>query len=245
MFRTVLRSSGASKSLISQLPGAKTGLITVFSNKFTSSSISRNEQAQQQAPIKSRKEYVATTYKRIFEQSPIILFAHRNNLLKSDQHALAQQFHQAGAVLNVVNSSYLKAFLSKDSGIALSEGEVHPLTAYLSGPSALITINEPNPEIVAKVLKITKSVNEKLFIIGARVDGEVFDLEKLNKFKDLPSKSQLQSELVGLLTILSGAGLVRTLEAASHSLYFTLQNHKENIDPESEYNKSKAEEKAE
>lgn len=108
----------------------------------------------------------------------------------------------------------------------------HPLAPLLNGPTAIITIKKCDPPTVEQVLKVLKSMNEKLFLIGARVESSIYDTEQIGQFKDLPLKEQLQGQLAGLLSLLGGAGLIRTLESAGTHLYLTLDQRRKDIDPE-------------
>lgn len=197
----------------------------------------------------SRKTYLINRYKYLLESSSIVLLAHHNNLVKADEHSLRIQVKEAGGELTILRNRLLLAYLKAENEKYPASEEAHrrtkaldhPLKPYLVGPTAMITIKENNPQIVAKILKSLKAANEKLFVVGARVENNIFDLAEVNRFKDLPSKEQLQSELAGLLTVLSGAGLVQTLEAASKHLYLTLESHRKNNDPSEKEDVEKSE----
>lgn len=187
----------------------------------------------------SRKTYLINRYKTLLQSSPIVLFAHHNNLIKTDENTFRNQVREAGGEFTVIRNNLLLAYLKAENEKYPSSIEAykktrfldHPLKPLLVGPTAIITINENNPQIVAKILKTLKSANEKLFVVGARVENSVFDLAQVNSFKDLPTREDLHSQLAGMLTVLSGAGLVQTLQSASQHLYLTLKSHRKNNDP--------------
>ncbi|CCH42929.1 50S ribosomal protein L10 [Wickerhamomyces ciferrii] len=187
----------------------------------------------------SRKTYLINRYKTLLQDSPIVLFAHHNNLLKNEENQLRSTIKESGGDLHILRNNLFLAYLKAENEEYPSSIEAyertkknfHPLQPFLKGPTSMIIIKEQNPSIVGKIIKNLKNANEKLFIIGARVENNVMDLTQVQKFKDLPSKDQLQSELAGLLTILSGAGLVQTLQSASQHLYLSLESHRKNIDP--------------
>ena len=83
-------------------------------------------------------------------------------------------------------------------------------------------------------MKILKQAGEKLILIGARIETSIYNIDDLDKFKSLPNKEQMQSQLAGLLTVLGGAGLVRTLESNGTMLYLTLEQRRKDQDPLSE-----------
>lgn len=116
-----------------------------------------------------------------------------------------------------------------------------PLLPLFKGPTALIAFSETDPSQVSKVMKLLEKAQDRLFVVGAKVEKDAYDLKQLNAFKALPNKAQLQSEILGILHVLSGAGLVQTLEASSNMLYLTLKSHEDNIDPSKKKDDSKDE----
>jgi large subunit ribosomal protein L10 len=187
----------------------------------------------------SRKTYLINRYKHIMSESQIVLFLHHNNLLKNEINTYRDQIREFGGDLTIVRNNLMKAYLRAETEAEPASVEahnktkriVHPLSPFLSGPTAIVTIKENNPKIVNKIIKFTNSTNEKLFVVGARVEDNVFDVAKVNRFKDLPTREELQAQLAGMLTVLSGAGLVQTLQSASQHLYLTLESHRKNNDP--------------
>lgn len=185
----------------------------------------------------TRKTFLIDYYKHLNESNNIVLYCHHNNLNKVDNARVRLELNAAGAKLVYLRNSLYRAYLrgSDHADPALKAAReqlmdvVHPLSPLLKGPTAVIAINETDPTVVKQVLKTLKSVNEKLFVIGARVETLVYDLAQVDLFKDLPTKPQLQGQLAGLLTILGGAGLVRTLELASTHLYLTLDTRKDDM----------------
>lgn len=108
----------------------------------------------------------------------------------------------------------------------------HPLLPLFKGPTAAISFKETNPQDVAGIIKLLEKAQDKLFIVGAKVETDVYDIGQLAHFKTLPNKAGLQAQLVGLLHVLSGVGLVRTLESGSQTLYLTLKSHHNNQEGE-------------
>ncbi|MCQ5137606.1 hypothetical protein NE628_15560, partial [Coprococcus eutactus] len=66
-------------------------------------------------------------------------------------------------------------------------------------------------------MKVLQSAQDKLMVIGAKVENEVLNVENINTFKTLPTKAEMQSQLVSVLQMLCGLGLVRTLENSSNA----------------------------
>lgn len=190
-------------------------------------------------PLQSRKTSLIDSYKRLMETNPVVLFAHHNNLLKQENNHFRSEIQKLGGKMTVVRNNLFQVYL-KNSHLpdpcapvkSTEQNKQHPLLPLFKGPTAAIAFDETDPAKVAKLLKLLERVADKLFVIGAKVETEIYDTEKLNHFKTLPSKPELQAQLMGLLHVLSGAGLVRTLEAGSQTLYMTLQSHHDNNTPD-------------
>lgn len=187
----------------------------------------------------SRKTYLINRYKMLFDKSEIVLFVHHNNLVKAETNSYRDHIKGLGAELSVVRNSLLLSYLRAENELNPASKDAyyktknikHELAPLLVGPTAIITIQNTDPSIVKKLVKFLKSTNEKLFLIGARIDNKLYNLQEIDQFKELSTKEELQAQLLGLLTIMSGAGLVQTLQSASQHLYLTLDSHKQNIEP--------------
>ena len=186
-------------------------------------------------PLDSRKTFLMDSYKYLMESNPVVLFVHYNNLLKQEDDHFRSQIKQNGGKMsmlrNHVFNAYLKVSHLPDPCAPVKnkfKNESHPLLPLFKGPTAAITFAETDPVSVSKVLKLLEKAQDKLFVVGAKVETEIYDIAQLDHFKSLPSKTQLQSQLLGLLHVLSGAGLVDTLERGSQTLYLTLKSHHDN-----------------
>lgn len=185
-------------------------------------------------PTESRKTFLIDSYKHMMEKSPVVLFLHYNNLMKNEDHHYRALVKQHGGRLTMLRNSlfsvYLKNAKASDPCAPIrskKQDRRHPLLPLLKGPTAAITFAETSPASVARIFKALEKAQDKLLVVGAKVETEVYDVTQLNHFKTLPSKPELQAQLLGLLNVLGGAGLVRTLEAGSQTLYLTLSSHQE------------------
>lgn len=191
--------------------------------------------------IWARKTFLVDYYKYLNDNNEILLYVHHNNLVKADNKRFRSELRKAGAQLNIIRNSIYNVYLRSEheqdpadrETSARNKDVVHPLSPLLNGPTAVITIPKCDPSVVMQTLKILKTAQEKLILIGAKIESRVFDAEQVDAFKDLPNREQLQGQLAGLLTILGGAGLVRTLESPGTSLYLTMDQRKKDLDPES------------
>lgn len=193
-------------------------------------------------PLNSRKTYLIDVYSRLLRNSPVILVVHHNNLLKSDDLNLRMQIKNAGGELTISRASLLKVALrglehqdpaSKEAAEIYKKAE-HPLFPLLSGPTGIITFPELNPKAVDDVVKSLDKSKGNLVLLGALVDQNLLSVQDVNVFKALPTLPEVRSQLVGVLSILGGAGLVQTLEASSKVLYLTMEERRKQLDPSTE-----------
>ena len=131
----------------------------------------------------------------------------------------------------------------------------HPLTTLLSGSVVLLTFPTVSPAHVKAALQIlaplapnfpapTRRANpgywdpsvqaglQKLLLLGARIDGKVFDTEGTRWVGSIDGGIDgLRSQLVQMLQGF-GAGLASTLESAGKSLYFTMEGRRNMLEEE-------------
>lgn len=184
-----------------------------------------------------RKTYLADVYTRLLRK-PVVLFLHHNNLTKADEAGFRQQLKNSGATLHVIQNKLFLAMLRAEGQADPASVEAaeackdiqHPLAPLLVGPLATVTVDTVDPKAVDGVMKVLKVANERMFLVGARVEGSVMTPVDIEAFRTLPSKEEMQAQLAGVLQVLGGAGLVQTLEGASNSLYLTMKAHAERED---------------
>lgn len=188
----------------------------------------------------SRKTYLVDTYTHVLRKNPIILALHNSTLLKNEDQKFRQDIRNAGANFMVVRSNLFKVALrglehpdpASREAHKLYQNARHPLFPLFDGPSAIVSIPEVDPSIVDKVLSLIEKSNSRLILLGGQVDGSVMERLDLERLRKMPTLPELQSQLAGVLTLLSGAGLVNTLESSSKMLYLTLDQHKKEQEKE-------------
>lgn len=136
----------------------------------------------------------------------------------------------------------------------LHEGE-HPLTSVLTGAVAILTFPAVSPLYVKTALSILSPkaphfpaptrrafpsyydppVQEgvkKLLLLGARVDGQAFDMEGTRWIGSIDGGIDgLRAQLVAILQGF-GAGVTNTLESAGRSLWFTMEGRRNMLEEE-------------
>jgi large subunit ribosomal protein L10 len=131
----------------------------------------------------------------------------------------------------------------------------HGLEPLLSGPIALLTCPEVSPRHLKAALSVLspsppnfpaprrraspgyfeKPVQDglqKLMLLGARVERRAFDMEGVRWVGGIAGGlTGLRSQLVAMLSGV-GAGVTNTLDAASRSLYFTVESRRTMLEDE-------------
>lgn len=194
----------------------------------------------------SRKTYLMDVYTSMWRENSIVLLAHHNNLVSGENESIKKQLHKAvpEAQFRKLKGSIFKHFLraskhqdpaSKAAYRMVKRNKIrHPLEFLVKGPTAAILIPDLDPAKVKEVAKVLKAQKEKLFIMGGKVGDDCFNVAQVKEFAELKSLPELRAELIGLLTMASGAGVTRTLEAASQNLSMTLESRKNELEKEGE-----------
>lgn len=144
----------------------------------------------------------------------------------------------------------------KAHAVAKAANEQHPLSPLLAGPIALLTFPSVSPAHLKAALTIlspkapgfpapTRRANpgwhelpvqdglKKLMLLGARIDGEVFDLDGVRRVGGIDGGIDgLRAQLLGMLVGV-GAGVTNVLEGASRSLWFTVEGRRRMLEEQS------------
>lgn len=137
----------------------------------------------------------------------------------------------------------------------------HPLSPLLTGPIALLTFPSVSPAHVKAALSIlspkapgfpaptrravpgwhevpVQDGLKKLMLLGARIDGQVFDMEGVRWVGGIEGGIDgLRAQLLGMLVGV-GAGVTNVLESASRSLWFTVEGRRRMLEEDNEKNGS-------
>lgn len=241
---TALRPAVSRTLASSQIPGlvAATKFFSTSSTLFQATENFSSPERKTTKHVLSRKTFLVDYYKHLNDTNEIVLYAHHNNLVKADNLKVRSEFQKLGVKMTYLRNSLYKVYLrsAHEEDPALHKNTIrnknveHPLAPLLNGPTAVITVPLCEPSVVEQVLKVLKQAGDKLFLVGARIETSVFNVDEVNQFKTLPNREQLQGQLAGLLTVLGGAGLVRTLESNGLLLYLTLDQRRKDLDPDAD-----------
>jgi large subunit ribosomal protein L10 len=154
------------------------------------------------------------------------------------------------------NGDGLTHVLSKAAHEAVAATKkAHALAPLLSGPLVLLTFPTVSPQHLKAALSIlapsapqfpppTRRANpgwhdpgvqagiQKLLLLGARVEGTVFDVEGAKWVGSIEGGLEgLRGQLVAMLQSI-GAGVTNTLESAGKNLYFTVESRRTMLEDE-------------
>jgi len=137
----------------------------------------------------------------------------------------------------------------------VNKKKAHALAPLLTGPLVLLTFPTVSPQHLKAALSIlapntplfpppTKKASpgwheaavqsglQKLMLMGARVEGRVFDVGGARWIGGIEGGLEgLRAQLVALLQSI-GAGVTNTLESAAKNLYFTVESRKTMLEEE-------------
>jgi ribosomal protein L10 len=175
----------------------------------------------------------------------------------------------AAALSTAEHDDALTHVLSKAAHeAALNIRRKHALAPLLSGPLALLTFPTVSPQHLKTAISIlspsapqfpapTRRANpgwhdppvqagiQKLLLLGARVEGKVFDVERTKWVGSIEGGLEgLRGQLVATLQGV-GAGITNTLESAAKTLYFTVESRRSMLEDEGKEEAPKEEGKAE
>ncbi|MFZ2489661.1 MAG: 50S ribosomal protein L10 [Anaerolineae bacterium] len=159
-----------------------------------------------------KEEFVESYVEQLAQSSAIVLADYRGTTVQQIQRLRGQMREHSTGVQVVKNS--LLAIALKEAGMPAPED-------YLVGPTAVVYF----PEDVATAAKaFYDSIRdlENIKVRGAILDGQVLDAEGARQLRDLPSKTDVLSQLLGVVQG-PASELVRTIEAPANELYRTLQ----------------------
>lgn len=158
----------------------------------------------------------------------------------------------------------LTHFLSRIAHDAVSKHKyTHSLRPLLSGPLAIVTFPTVTPQHMRAALSIlspkaptfaapTRRANpgyhdasvqaglQKLLLLGARVEGKVFDQEGTRWVGGIEGGMEgLRAQLIHLLSSV-GAGVTGTLEGVGKSLWFTIEGRRGMLEDEEKGDKTES-----
>lgn len=166
------------------------------------------------------------------------------------------EFYKHDATSNTISDDGFTHVLSKTVHDTIANTRTkHPLDPLLSGPLVVLSFPTVTPQHLKAAISIlspsapqfpapTRRANEgwhdppvqagvkKLLLLGARVEGKVFDVERTKWVGSIEGGLEgLRGQLVAMLQGI-GAGVTNTLESAAKNLYFTVESRRSMLEDE-------------
>ena len=142
---------------------------------------------------RQKKEETLALLREKLERANAILAVDYRGLTVAQANDLRERLRSAGEgriEYRVAKNTLLKR--------AAAGTDAEGLHEYLVGPTA-IALASDEPSAMAKILVDFAKDNEKFQIKGGVLEGDVVDLETINKLAALPSKDQLRGMLAGII----------------------------------------------
>lgn len=163
--------------------------------------------------MRPEKATIVDDLRTKFSGSPFLIIADYTGMTVPHFAELRTRLRGAGAEFKVVKNSFIK--------IAAKELGFPDLAKSLAGQNAVVT-GDSDIAAAAKVLKTFAKEFTKPVVKAGVLDNAPLDAAQVVAIADLPSKAQLQAQLLGVL-LAPATKLVRTLNEPAASLARVLQ----------------------
>jgi ribosomal protein L10 len=122
------------------------------------------------------------------------------------------------------------------AGLRLTELLAGPVCAMTFEPAPASTDTQAGtdsvePATLQKVLALIRSTNNKLMLLGGKMDDSVFAVDSLDRISKLPALPELQGQLLGLLSA-SAQRLVALLGSPAQRLAATVDGRRVQLEEE-------------
>ena len=146
------------------------------------------------------------------ERANATFLAEFGSLPMAAMTTLRKQIREAGGELAVVKNTLMRR---------ATEGTPVNLEQFLTGPTAAVFVYS-DPVTVAKAIAAFTRENRNVSLKGGFFEGQVYAGEQVRALADMPTREQLQAQVVGTL-MGPLVGVVGTLNALVATFVFTLQ----------------------
>lgn len=169
---------------------------------------------------RTQKEQVIGEIKENFAGVMSVVLADYRGLDVPTVTEMRHEFAKAGCSYRVLKNTLVK--------IAIQGTELEPMSAYLSGPTALIWSTD-SPSAPAK-LAVKYAKEQKSFVIkGGFFEGQAIDLAGVTQLSTMPDKPELQSTLL-MTFIAAPTDFVRQLAAGPQEFVYLLDARKRELE---------------
>ncbi len=143
--------------------------------------------------LSQKQEYVNTLKGKIEAAQGGVVFNYGGITVEEDT-VLRKELREAGVNYEVVKNTLLK--------LAIKDSSIEGMSNHLAGTTALALSSQEDPIAAARVLyKFCQEHKDASFSIKTGyMDGEVLDIDSVNRLATLPSREGLLSMLLSALT---------------------------------------------
>jgi len=153
---------------------------------------------------KKRKEEFVKTLTEKFKESKINILASFLKLSVFEMRKIRETIKECGGNMMVVKNNLVEIIFQN-----LNKDEV---CKFISGPTFIVWSNNENEvEIIKKLVEFQKDTG-KIEIKGGLLNGEIFNKAKLEQIGKLPTKKELQGQIIYLIKMPS-IRLINSLNA--------------------------------
>jgi len=150
-----------------------------------------------------------------FKDTPFVVLTEFKGSTVAELDAFRRACDPAGAYFRVVKNTLAVRALEGTGKEILADKFRGNVGLLISGEDAIRT---------AKLVKEQTKDSEKIFVKAGFFDGDILDAKAVEKVADLPTKEELQANLLGLLVQVPQQ-LLAVLQAPARDLLFVLNNY--------------------
>ena len=154
---------------------------------------------------RAEKRELVSALHETFRNVNLVVVTRQSGLTVAEVNDLRRQMREAGARYKVAKNRLAR--------LALDGTQFEGLKDFLDGPTALSWSEDPSA--AAKVMTEFAKKNGKVEIVGAALQGEVYDAEGVDKIAKMPTLDEARAQLVGLLQTPAQRLVTLTQEPAS------------------------------
>lgn len=138
---------------------------------------------------RAQKTELVAELNEVFTRTSVVVVTRNLGLTVAQSTELRTKMRDAGATYKVAKNRLAR--------LAIEGTPYAPLSAMLTGPTALAT--SADPVAAAKAAVDFAKTNEKLEIVGGAMGDTLLDAEGVKALASLPSLDELRAKIVGLV----------------------------------------------
>ena len=139
---------------------------------------------------RSQKEKAVEDFKNIFNEAEAVIVTHYEGINADSINEFRSKTRSSEVTFKVTKNRLIK--------IALEDTPYKNISELFSGPTA-ITFSK-DVVAAAKVTSNFAKENDNLVVIGGALKDKVLDLDGIKQLASLPSLSELQDKIIGLIS---------------------------------------------